>query len=65
MARREPPPSAPADPKAGRSPGYAEERPRDRRDAHRDAEPARPSPDEPGIERDADAESTPGRAPPR
>jgi hypothetical protein len=60
-----PPPSAPVDPKSGRNPGYAEEHPDDRRDAHRPAEPARPSPDEPDIGHDADATPSPGQVPPR
>jgi len=68
MARRETPqpqPAAPVDPKAGRNPGYAEERPRDRGDAQQPAEPARPSPDEAGIDHDADGQASPGRKPPR
>jgi len=54
------PPSA--DPRRGRNPGYAETRPRDRGDAHQPAEPSRPSPDEPGLERDPDPPPGPGRS---
>jgi hypothetical protein len=39
--------------------GYAEEQPHDRRNAQQPAPPARPSPDEPGMERDADAAQIP------
>lgn len=39
--------------------GYREERPRDPGEARQPAAPARPSPDEPGIERDTDAHPVP------
>jgi hypothetical protein len=41
--------------------GYREEQPRDRGQARQPAEPARPSPDEPGIERDTDDHPVPDR----
>jgi len=44
-----------ADPRAGRNPGYAENLPRDHADAQqRPKQTPKPSPDEPGIERDTD-----------
>ena len=43
-----------ADPRAGKNPGYAENHPRDREDAHAKAPIPRNQPDEPGIERDTD-----------
>lgn len=44
-----------ADPRAGKNPGYAENHPRDREDAHlRPKQTPKPSPDEPGIDRDTD-----------
>ena len=62
MPGRKAPPDA--DPRAGRNPGYAEDLPRDRRDAHQPVEPAKPSPDEPGMRRDPDPEADPaGEAP--
>ena len=45
------------DPRHGRNPGYAEERPDDAHEAHQPA-PA-PSSDEPGITRDPDAHPSP------
>lgn len=57
MAGRKAPPDA--DPRPGRNPGYAEDRPRDRRDAHQPVEPAKPSPDEPGMRRDPDSGADP------
>ena len=48
-----------ADPRRGRNPGYAEERPRDADDAQQPAEPGKPSTDEPGITRDPDAHPSP------
>lgn len=47
------------DPRRGRNPGYAEERPKDRGQAHQPAAPSRPNPDEPGIDRDTDAHPSP------
>lgn len=47
------------DPRRGRNPGYAEERPKDAGQAHQPAEPAKPSTDEPGIDRDTDAHPSP------
>ena len=41
--------------------GYREEQPRDRGQARQPAEPARPSPDEPGIERDTDDHPVPDK----
>lgn len=49
-----------ADPRHGRNPGYAEDQPRDRRDARAPAEhKPQPSPDEPGLQRDPDPPSDP------
>ena len=42
--------------------GYREEQPRDRGQARQPAEPARPTPDEPGIERDTDDHPVPDQA---
>ena len=62
MPERDAPPAA--NPRPGRNPGYAEDKPRDRRDAHQPVEPAKPSPDEPGMRRDPDQEADPtGEAP--
>ena len=47
------------DPRRGKNPGYAEERPKDRDQAHQPAEPAQPSPDEPDLDRDPDAHPSP------
>jgi len=47
------------DPRSGRNPGYAEERPKDHRQAHQPAVPPHPAPDEPGIDRDTDAHPAP------
>ncbi|HEY0310260.1 MAG TPA: hypothetical protein VGC43_03915 [Luteimonas sp.] len=47
------------DPRRGRNAGYAEERPKDRGAAQQPAEPPKPSPDEPGIDRDTDAHPSP------
>ena len=47
------------DPRAGKNPGYAEERPKDAGQAHQPAEPPEPSADEPGISRDPDAHPSP------
>ena len=55
--KRDTPPAA--DPRAGKNPGYAETNPRDKSDAHAKAPPSRPSPDEPGIDRDTDAQPDP------
>jgi len=57
MASRKAPPDA--DPRPGRNPGYAEDKPRDRRDAQQQVEPGKPSPDEPGMRRDPDPEADP------
>lgn len=57
MAGRKAPPDA--DPRPGRNSGYAEDRPRDRRDAQQPVEPPKPSPDEPGMRRDPDPEADP------
>jgi hypothetical protein len=44
-----------ADPRRGPSPGYAEDRPRDRHEARQDsAATPQPNPDEPGLRRDPD-----------
>lgn len=50
-----------ADPRHGRNPGYAEDRPRDPREARQDGggTPS-PDPDEPGLRRDPDPPPTPG-----
>ena len=62
MPDRQAPPDA--NPRPGRNSGYAEDKPRDRRDAHQPAEPPKPSPDEPGMRRDPDPEADPtGEAP--
>lgn len=53
------PASPGVDPRRGRNPGYAEERPKDRGQAQQPAEPSRPNPDEPGIDRDTDAHPSP------
>ena len=50
-----------ADPRAGRNPGYAENQPRDREDAHAKAPKPQHQPDEPGIDRDTDAQPDPTR----
>ena len=50
-----------ADPRAGRNPGYAENQPRDREDAHAKAPKPAPNPDEPGIDRDTDDTPDPAR----
>ena len=49
-----------ADPRSGKNPGYAEDQPRDRRDARQpvDRKPA-PSPDEPGLQRNPDPPADP------
>ena len=47
------------DPRRGRNPGYAEERPKDKDQARQLAEPAAPNTDEPGIDRDTDAHPSP------
>ena len=47
------------DPRRGRNPGYAEERPDDAGEAHQPAPPPEPGPDEPGIDRDPDAHPAP------
>ena len=49
-----------ADPRHGKNPGYAEDRPRDRREARQDTphKPA-PNPDEPGLRRDPDPPADP------
>ena len=57
MTARKTPPDA--DPRPGRNPGYAEDKPRDRRDAQQPVEPPKPSPDEPGMRRDPDPEADP------
>ena len=54
MPGKSTPPSP--DPKAGRSPGYAEPQPRDRGDAQRPPEPAE-DPEEGGLDREADPET--------
>ncbi len=48
------PPSA--EPGKGQNPGYAENQPRDKRDARQDVIPSRPSPDESGLHHDPDAQ---------
>ena len=49
-----------ADPRPGRNPGYAEDVPRDREDARRPAaKPVPSTPDEPGMQYDADAPPDP------
>lgn len=48
-----------ANPRPGPDPGYAEDKPRNRRDAHQPAEPSKPSPDEPGMRRDPDPDADP------
>ena len=50
-----------ADPRAGRNAGYAENQPRDRGDAHAKAPKPAPNPDEPGIDRDTDAQPDPAK----
>jgi hypothetical protein len=45
-----------ADPRPGQNAGYAEQQPRDKRDARQDVIPGRPSPDEPGLHHDPDAQ---------
>lgn len=62
MTGRQAPPDA--DPRPGRNPGYAEDKPRDRRDARQPVEPGKPSPDEPGMQRDPDPEADPAGEPP-
>jgi hypothetical protein len=50
--KKEAPPSV--DPRRGKNPGYAEERPRDVEDAHQPVIPPQPTPDEAGIEQRRD-----------
>ena len=50
-----------ADPRAGRNPGYAENQPRDGGDVRIPVEKPRPNTDEPGIERDTDAQPDPAK----
>lgn len=50
---KQPPPTT--DPRRGRNAGYAEDQARDGDEARQKAIPAKPSPDEPGIDRDTDA----------
>lgn len=47
------------DPRRGRNAGYAEDQARDGDEARQKAIPAKPSPDEPGIDRDTDAQPDP------
>lgn len=50
-----------ADPRRGTNPGYAEDRPRDPREARQSGnEKPHPNPDEPGLRRDPDPPPTPG-----
>jgi hypothetical protein len=50
-----------ADPRHGRNPGYAEDRPRDPREARQaSGDKPSPSPDEPGMRRDPDPPPTSG-----
>ena len=56
---KEVPARAGVDPRRGRNPGYAEERPKDAGQAHQPAEPPKPNTDEPGIDRDTDAHPSP------
>jgi hypothetical protein len=51
-----------ADPRAGRNAGYAEEQPRDRGHAQAKAPKPAPNPDEPGIDRDTDAQLDPAKS---
>jgi hypothetical protein len=49
-----------ADPRRGQNPGYAEDQPRDRRDARQRTGPTpAPTPDEPGLRRDPDPPADP------
>ena len=48
-----------ADPRSGRTPGYAENLPRDRKDARQPAPAPKPNPDDPGMDYDADAPPDP------
>ena len=58
--KKDTPPAA--DPRAGHDAGYAENQPRDKRDAQAPhSEPPKPNPDEPGIDRDTDATPDPAR----
>ena len=50
-----------ADPRPGRNPGYAENQPRDRSDTKIPTQVPRPSPDEPGIDRDTDEQADPAK----
>jgi hypothetical protein len=51
-----------ADPRRGKNPGYAENHPRDARDAHQPAIPSQPTPDEAGMGHDPDAQPSRDRA---
>lgn len=55
--RKTTPPAA--DPRSGKNPGYAENLPRDGEDARQPAARPAPSPDDPGMEYDADAPPDP------
>lgn len=57
--KRTTPPAA--DPRAGRNPGYAENNPRDKEDAHAKAPKPGNQPDEPGIDRDTDEQADPAK----
>ena len=51
-----------ADPRAGRNPGYAENQPSDKGEAHlRPKQVPKPNPDEPGIDRDTDSQPDPAK----
>ena len=50
-----------ADPRAGRNAGYAESNPRDHKDAHAPAPDPQPNPDEPGMDRDPNAQPDPAK----
>ena len=50
MSRKDTPPAAP--PKPGQTPGYSENHPRDREDAHDPAPKRKRNPDEGGLDRE-------------
>ena len=55
-----------ADPRAGRNAGYAENQPANQREANlRPKQVPKPSPDEPGIDRDTDAQPDPAQGAPK
>ena len=54
-------PTSNADPRHGKNPGYAENQPRDRRDAQQPPDPSQPKPDSLEVKHDADAQPDPAK----